>query len=31
VGHVTAVGDDLEQTTERAWRAARQLMGDTDE
>jgi len=31
VGHVTAVGEDLEQTTERAWRAARQLMGDTDE
>jgi 5-(carboxyamino)imidazole ribonucleotide synthase len=29
VGHVTAVGDDLEQTTERAWRAARQLTGDT--
>ena len=31
VGHVTAVGDDLEQTTARAWRAARYLMGDTDE
>ncbi len=31
VGHVTAIGEDLEQTTERAWRAARQLMGDTDE
>ncbi len=31
VGHVTAVGADLEQTTERAWRAARQLMGETDE
>ena len=31
VGHVTAIGDDLEQTTERAWRAARLLMGDTDE
>jgi 5-(carboxyamino)imidazole ribonucleotide synthase len=31
VGHVTAVGADLEQTTERAWRAARKLMGDTDE
>jgi 5-(carboxyamino)imidazole ribonucleotide synthase len=31
VGHVTAVGADLEETTERAWRAARQLMGETDE
>jgi 5-(carboxyamino)imidazole ribonucleotide synthase len=31
VGHVTAVGNDLAQTTERAWRAARQLMGDIDE
>ena len=31
VGHVTAVGDDVAQTTERAWRAARYLRGDTDE
>jgi phosphoribosylaminoimidazole carboxylase (NCAIR synthetase) len=30
VGHVTAVGDDLEQTTERAWRAASRLRGDTE-
>lgn len=31
VGHVTALGDELEATTERAWRAARYLMGDIDE
>jgi len=31
VGHVTAVGDDVEDTTGRAWRAARYLRGDSDE
>ncbi len=31
VGHVTALGDEVEATTQRAWRAARYLMGDTDE
>ncbi|MCB0910483.1 MAG: 5-(carboxyamino)imidazole ribonucleotide synthase [Propionibacteriaceae bacterium] len=31
VGHVTALGDEVGATTERAWRAARQLMGGTDE
>jgi 5-(carboxyamino)imidazole ribonucleotide synthase len=31
VGHVTAFGDDLDDVTERAWRAARMLMGDDDE
>jgi 5-(carboxyamino)imidazole ribonucleotide synthase len=31
VGHVTALGDDLGDTTERAWRSARQLRGETDE
>ncbi len=31
VGHVTACGDDLDETIERAWRAARYLMGDPDE
>ncbi|MFZ0529312.1 MAG: 5-(carboxyamino)imidazole ribonucleotide synthase [Propionicimonas sp.] len=31
VGHVTAVGDDVDQTTARAWRAARILMGEDDE
>lgn len=31
VGHVTAVGDDLDATMGRAWRAARRLRGDTDE
>jgi 5-(carboxyamino)imidazole ribonucleotide synthase len=30
VGHVTAVGDDAGETTERAWRAARYLRGDVD-
>ncbi len=28
VGHVTALGADLTETTERAWRAARTLTGD---
>jgi 5-(carboxyamino)imidazole ribonucleotide synthase len=31
VGHVTAVGEDAGATSERAWRAARTLMGDSDE
>lgn len=31
VGHVTALGSDLTETTERAWRAARTLTGATDE
>jgi 5-(carboxyamino)imidazole ribonucleotide synthase len=31
VGHVTAVGEDAGETAERAWRAARHLMGETDE
>ena len=31
VGHVTAFGDDLDDVTERAWRAARHLMGGQDE
>ena len=31
VGHVTTVGDDLEPTLARAWRAAHHLMGDNDE
>lgn len=31
VGHVTAFGDDLDDVTERAWRAARHLMGERDE
>lgn len=31
VGHVTAMGEDVEQTSARAWRAARYLMGESDE
>nr|WP_300145392.1 5-(carboxyamino)imidazole ribonucleotide synthase [Propionicimonas sp.] len=31
VGHVTALGEDVGDVTERAWRAARMLMGDDDE
>lgn len=31
VGHVTALGDDVEETSARAWRAARYLMGESDE
>lgn len=31
VGHVTAVGEDVEETTGRAWRAARYLRGDSVE
>lgn len=31
VGHVTAVGDDVDATMERAWRAANYLMGAGDE
>jgi 5-(carboxyamino)imidazole ribonucleotide synthase len=30
VGHVTALGEDVEATARRAWRAARYLMGETD-
>jgi 5-(carboxyamino)imidazole ribonucleotide synthase len=31
VGHVTALGEDVDQTSARAWRAARHLMGERDE
>ncbi len=31
VGHVTAVGADVADTSQRAWRAARHLRGDSDE
>lgn len=31
VGHVTALGEDVDETSARAWRAARYLMGETDE
>ena len=31
VGHVTACGPDVEQTAARAWRAARILMGETND
>lgn len=31
VGHVTAMGEDVEQTSARAWWAARYLMGEPDE
>ncbi|MFT4109341.1 5-(carboxyamino)imidazole ribonucleotide synthase [Propionicimonas sp.] len=31
VGHVTALGDDVDETRARAWRAARHLIGDDDE
>jgi 5-(carboxyamino)imidazole ribonucleotide synthase len=31
VGHVTALGEDVDETSARAWRAARYLMGESDE
>lgn len=31
VGHVTALGEDVDQASARAWRAARYLMGESDE
>ncbi len=31
VGHVTAFGDELDDVNERAWRAARYLMGESDD
>ncbi len=31
VGHVTTLGDDLDTTRDRAWRAARHLIGDNGE